>query len=128
MTRNLVDAETAERNRTEGHGGYTFNAPVASDYEGVVFTVACVRLGDHAHVDVESGRAVPRLGDILHPNARQPHYRRGRAGRLVLRWHEWEVLRELLALSGCVHIAEVERPTDSQIAFHAGYPDQKEEE
>lgn len=112
MTRNLIDDETAERNRTEGLGSYTFNAPLARDFEGVALTVACVRIGDHAHLDIESGRAV------YQPDRISPRIARGRAGRLILRWEEWLLLRETLAATDYVHVAEVERPTFGQISFH----------
>jgi hypothetical protein len=111
VSRNIVAPETAERNRNEGDG-YTFHAPLADDFEGVAFTVAALRIGDHAHLDCESGRAV---------NSRQsssPRVTRGGAGRLVLRWHEWEVLREIFAKADCIHVAEVERPTVGQMKYH----------
>lgn len=111
MTRNLIDAERAQRNRTEGEGRYTYNAPIASDITGIGFTIAVLRLGDHAHLDISSGqiRHDPWAGTLVS---------RGGAGHLILRWHEWEVLRDILATSERVHIAEVERPTAGQLAVH----------
>lgn len=110
MTRNLVKPETAEENRVGRPGGYTFNTLPPDDYGGVVLVVAVVRLGDHAHLDVSSGRAVPG----------SPHLLRGGAGRLILRWHEWELLRSILEPHECVRIAEVENPTEEQARFHTG--------
>ena len=114
MSRNIVAAETAEENRTGRQGGYTFHAPVDPEYEGVMFTVATVRLGDHAHVEIHSGRPVPESGNL---NARGP---RGLAGRLILRWHEWEKLRPVLDDAAFIHIAEVENPTVGQLRHHVG--------
>ncbi len=107
-TRNVVEPEQAERNRTEGIGGYTFNAFPPDDYEGLLLVVACVRLGDHAHLEVSSGRAggAPGRPTTL-------HY--GLAGRLILRWPEWLKFRELLDTAPWVRIAEVERPTKGQL-------------
>lgn len=113
MTRNLVSPETAEQNRSDPPGRYTFHAPIEEGYEGLAFTVAVVRIGDHAHVEIESGRAVPRLGEPSRVS-------RGRAGRLRLRWEEWIVLRDHLEEARFVHIAEVENPTIGQIRNHAG--------
>lgn len=114
MTRNVVAPETAQRNREEGNG-YTFHALIPDDFEGIAFSIAALRIGDHAHLDIDSGRAVnsgkPQQG---------PRVTRGHAGRLILRWHEWEVLREILDSADCVHIAEVERPTQGQIKRHTG--------
>jgi hypothetical protein len=108
VTRNVVSDEDAERGRT--HGGYTFNAFPPDDYEGLLLVVACVRLGDHAHLDVSSGRAG---GAKIGWRPTTLHY--GRAGRLILRWPEWLKLRELLDSAPWVRIAEVERPTDEQL-------------
>lgn len=108
-TRNLVSPEQAEANR-EREGTYTFHAPIAREYEGVAVTVAAIRLGDHAHLDVESGRATAG------PHARvQARPTRGHAGRLVLRWEEWLELRAALDASPFVHVCEVEAPTLGQV-------------
>jgi hypothetical protein len=113
-SRNLVEPETAERNRSDPPGGYTFNAYIPSEYAGIGFTVACVRLGDHAHLDIFSGRHVTRF------HGSDPAFG-GRAGRLVLRWHEWIKLRdEVLEPHPFIRIAEVENPTQSQLEHHAG--------
>lgn len=114
--RNLVSEETAERNRTIGiPGGATFNTFPPGDYEGVGFTFAAIRLGDHAHIEVESGRIVKGYDDDVY-NAR---YRMGTAGKLVLRWHEWELLREILEPHENVRIGEVEKPTQGQAKRYA---------
>lgn len=115
-TRNVVDEETAQHNRTSPHrDGYTFNAFPPVDYEGTAFTFAVLRIGDHAHIKVGSGRHVPP-----HPgqgrNWGQVHD--GHAGRMILRWNEWLVMRETLDADPRYRIAEVENPSDGQIKFH----------
>ncbi len=122
-TRNLVAEETADLNRRGAglreDGGFTFNAPLAADYTGPAFTVAAVRLGDHAHVVVESGQAVAspegRFGRIRV----QPYLRVAKAGKLILRWHEWIILRDFLASDERFHVVEVERPTQGMIERYA---------
>jgi hypothetical protein len=112
-SRNLIVEEIAERNRTEGEGGYTFNAYPPDDYEGFVLVVACIRLGDHAHVEIESGRQViPRDG--------RPQIGRSRAGRLIFPWREWLLIRPLLEMVPWTRIAEVERPTQGQALRQTG--------
>ncbi len=113
MNRNRVDPERAERNRTEGEGRYTFYAPIPLGTTGSGIVVAALRLGDHAHLDVSSGEIVQRRPSDLHPEVN-----RGSAGHLILRWHEWELLREILAASDHVHIAEVERPSAGNLKVH----------
>jgi hypothetical protein len=113
-SRNVVDPATAEDNRTGRPGGYTFNAFIPSKYAGIGFTVACVRLGDHAHLDIFSGRHVTRF------HGSDPAFG-GRAGRLVLRWPVWIKLRdEVLEPHPFIRIAEVENPTQGQLERHAG--------
>ena len=116
MTRNIVPADTAERNRTGRPGGYTFHAvipPLRVGNHGLTF--ATVRIGDHAHVEVGSGRIKrrgPDLGETW--ELVEPSY--GAAGRLVLRWPEWLVLRDALDVgSPDVRVIEVENPTLGQI-------------
>lgn len=109
MTRNEVAPEQAAINRTTPGGRYTFNAFTPEDYAGVAFVFAVIRLGDHAHVEVESGRAIPQ------PERGSPRYSTGVAGRLCLRWHEWEKLRAILDAHPEFRIAEVEQPTDGQV-------------
>jgi len=114
QSRNLITDEIAESNRSGKRpgGGYTFNAFPPDDYEGFVLVVACVRLGDHAHLDVESGRQViGGNGDA------QIH--RSRAGRLIFPWHEWLRVRGLLELVPWTRIAEVENPTPGQLEHHS---------
>jgi len=113
QSRNLVASETAERNRSEGQGGYTFNALIPDDYEGSVLIVAALRLGDHAHVEISSGRATRQPYSI-----KKHRLNYGKAGNIILRWHEWELLRSILESHDCVRIAEVERPSVGQLFFH----------
>jgi len=114
-TRNLVSAETAERNRNgDRPGGYTFNAPTPDTYEGRIVLYSVVRLGDHAHITVETGRQ--------HANGeeRPPDIHRSEAGRLVLRWEDWLHLRPALDAIPWVWIAEVEQPTTRQLERYVG--------
>lgn len=108
--RNRVDAETAERNRTGKPGGYTFHAPVDVSAGEHAFTFACVRLGDHAHIDVATGSVADNNG-ITRVNT-------GAAGHLIMQWDDWLLLRAVLELSPRMHIAEVENPTPGQLGFH----------
>lgn len=110
--RNRIAPDVAERNRTEGEGGYTYNAFIPAGTTGVGFTVAALRVGDHAHLDIDSGPIAERKP------GEWPEVNRGGAGHLTLRWHEWLVLREILAASDRVRIAEVERPTVDQMEVH----------
>jgi hypothetical protein len=110
-SRNLITDEIAERNRIEGEGGYTFNAYPPIGYEGALFTFAALRLGDHAHVEVETGWQIVQLDG-------QAHGSRSLAGHLILRWSEWSMLRDLLDSVPWARIAEVERPTVSQFRRH----------
>lgn len=117
-SRNLVADETAERNRTEGQGGYTFNAFPPDGYEGRVIVAAAVRIGDHAHVLIDSGRNIPQRGE------RPDQVHRGHAGKLILAWDDWLLLREILDADERTRIAEVERPTAGQAWRHAtGQPE-----
>lgn len=111
--RNVVTDEEAERNRTVREGGYTFHAPVEPGTFGPVIVFACVRLGDHAHIDIDTSVAVPTpFSD------HNPELRRGSAGHLIMAWPDWILFRSILANSPIVHIAEVENPTRGQIGFH----------
>lgn len=105
VTRNLIAAETAERGRKVG--GYTFNAFPPEDYEGFVMVFAAVRLGDHAHVEIQSGRIT------LHQERQT--YNLGVAGRICLQWHQWVKWRDELDATTVHRIAEVERPTQGQL-------------
>ena len=116
-TRNVVADETAERNRGVGlPGGYTFHAVIPTDRVGKNgLTFAAVRVGDHAHVEVLSGRIKrrgPDLGGEAWDFVETSH---GHAGWLVLRWSEWLVLRDALDVgSPDVRVIEVEKPTAGQ--------------
>jgi hypothetical protein len=116
VTRNIVAAATAEHNRTHHPGGYTFHAVIPTSRVGNHgLTFAAVRVGDHAHVEVLSGR-IRRRGPDLDESWElvEPSY--GAAGRLVLRWPEWVVLRDALDTgSEDVRVIEVENPTVGQI-------------
>lgn len=114
MSRSLVTPGTADHNRRRDPGGpppggCTFNAFPPEGYEGPILTFAAVRLGDHAHIEVRSGR--------WHING--PESARGitgQAGKLVLRWHEWAHLRDALDAGSVYRIAEVENPNAEQLA------------
>lgn len=111
-SRNIVEPETAERNRTVGlPGAYTFHAVIERERLGKNgLTFAAVRVGDHAHVEVLSG-CIRQRGPF--DEFVEPSY--GHAGWLVLRWPEWLVLRDALdAGSPDVRVVEVEKPTVGQ--------------
>lgn len=115
VTRNLIEPETAEYNRAQP-GGWTFNAEVPASYDGLLFVVAALRLGDHAHLDVHTGRQV-----AVPPGAWRPTRHLSRAGRLILRWHEWLVLRSLLDTPDVpIVLREVENPTKGNLEHHVG--------
>lgn len=115
-SRNIVEEATAERNRTNSLGAFTFHAPVPDDYAGIVLVVVALRLGDHAHLDCFSGRHVPMPDDGMPVEGRLCV---GSAGRLVLRWHEWLLLREHFAREGApIIVREVEGPTKGQLDIH----------
>lgn len=120
MTRNVVDAETAELNRGRSDeyrfGGYTFNAVIPGHYDGDALTVACVRLGDHAHIDVESGCTISSPPTSSYFTRKVT---RGFAGHLILRWREWLLLRAALDAVPYVHVVEVESPNAGQLDYHA---------
>lgn len=117
VSRNLITDEIAANSR--GVGGLTFNAPIPFDYEGPAMTWAAVRIGDHAHITVESGNAVPRRAELLREGngfRERPYYVMGRAGQMILRWHEWQMLRVVLDASLMMHITDVEKPNSGQLA------------
>lgn len=117
MTRNVVAPETAEANREEGtNGSYTFNAPIPREYDGICIVIAALRLGDHAHLDIWSGRHIPARTDGQFEGTRNV----GHSGRLILRWDEWLMLRGILDDHEGVLIREVERATLGQLEYHAG--------
>lgn len=108
--RNEISDAQAEANR-ERYGALTFNAFPPDNYCGVILVFAAVRLGDHAHVEVQSGRWVPVPGE----GRFRARAAVGLAGRFVLRWHEWLRLRDDLDRGTVYRIAEVEKPTDAQL-------------
>lgn len=117
-----VDSEPRERpSRNEvtdawfkGTGGRTFCAPPPLDYEGRVVCLEAIRVADHAHIEVSTGRQ--------HANGpgRDPTYHKGVAGRLVFAWGDWVHLRDALDAIPWVWLAEVEEPTPAQVDRYAG--------
>lgn len=109
--RNLVAPDTAQQNRKTG--GLTFNAMPPDDYDGLMMIFAAVRLGDHAHVEVRSGRWLgtgpSRRGGSLGSAMT------GLAGRIVLRWHEWVAWRDIMDATTPYRIVDVERPTRAML-------------
>lgn len=115
---NVISAETAEKN-ADREGQYTFNSYPPDDYDGPLFVFAALGLGDHAHVEVSSGRAHPdpsRLG--YGPGGLQY----GRAGSFIMKWNDWVILRDVLvdAYDG-MRIAEVRRASTAQLTTHFNY-------
>ena len=108
MTRNTISEEGAEFARTSPLGFQTFKALIPDDYDGIALTVQCVRLGDHAHVVIDSGR---------HNSGPSHSVSRGYAGRLVLRWNEWLLLRGLFDSVPWAQLFEVENPTHAQLTY-----------
>lgn len=113
MTRSVVEPEQASAN-SERPGSYTFNAPVLNGYEGHTMTFGCVRIGDHAHIHVHSGRAALRRNGVADASMLT-----GFAGKLLLRWPEWILLRTILDADPRVWIAEVECPTRAMAERYA---------
>jgi hypothetical protein len=118
-----VDSEPSEPRSTrnevtdewfKGPGGRTFWAPPPLDYEGRVVCFEVIRLGDHAHIEVSTGRQ--------HANgpSREPTYHKGVAGRLVFAWGDWVHLRDALDAIPWVWLAEVEEPTPAQVDRYIG--------
>jgi hypothetical protein len=105
VTRNLIDADALERGLSMV-GGLTFNAFPEDGYNGPMFVFAAIRLGDHAHVEIQSGRW------LTGPSGGTPNV--GLAGRICLRWNEWVTLRDHMDLTTQWRIAEVQNPTDGQ--------------
>jgi len=114
VTRNLIKPETAEHNR-ERPGAWTFNAEIADDYDGLCFVVAALRLGEHAHLDCYSGHQVAKVEGALRPTRHL-----GKAGKLILRWDEWLLLRDILDGPHPVLVREVENPSQGNLDIHVG--------
>jgi hypothetical protein len=104
----VVSDEQAELNRTSG--GYTFNAFPPDGYEGLVWVYGVLRIGDHAHLFVHTGRQHVQ-GDGT------PRLSYGGAGHLIVKWPEWLLMRTELDAIPFVRIAEMERPTVDQIEY-----------
>lgn len=120
MSVQLITPEVAEDNRQHAWGGYTFNLFPEDDYEGRVFVFAVIRIGDHAHIEVSTGWALPaRHGRMASMNM-------GFAGRLVMAWRDWLTFRDTLAMGEDVRIAEVERPTIGQAERYVAAPSNAE--
>jgi hypothetical protein len=115
VTRNIV--EDPEGNR-ELEGRYTFNAFPPEGYEGFVLVVAALRLGDHAHLEVSTGRTAPRHSALESVEAWRVRLRYALAGRLIMRWEEWLIVRAALDGVPWARIAEVERPSKGQLEHH----------
>jgi len=111
-TRNVVEEDATETIRI---GAYTFHALIALGLVGHHgLTFAAVRVGDHAHVEVLSGR-IRRRGAERDGAWEMLETSYGGAGWLVLRWPEWLVLRAALDVgSGNIRVVEVEHPTPAQ--------------
>lgn len=124
MSTNRVAPETVEEHR-DVKGAYTFNAFPDDAHEGLVFTIAALRLGDHAHLEIWTGQRV------LNPVGRHrlaeglpvvSHYdettQKGHAGYLVMHWDDWLVMRDQLVTFPNYRIAEVQNPTVGQLETH----------
>lgn len=108
-TRNTLDPEAVVWNRGDPPGRWTFNAPPPDDYEGRIVCFETLRLGDHAHIEVSTGRQ--------HNNGapRTPTYHKGEAGKLIFAWEDWLHFRAALDAIPWCWIAEVEHPTPGQL-------------
>lgn len=116
----ITELDLEERARIAGDRGpvpglKTFDAPPPDEYEGRVVVLEVVRLGDHAHITVCTGRQHAKRAST------RPTYHRGEAGRLVMAWHDWLHWRAALdAGPAWTWIAEVEVPTPAQIERYTG--------
>lgn len=111
MSRNVAEPDEEQA----AAGANTFATPPPDDYEGRLICFEVVRLGDHAHVNVSTGRQ--------HANGprRTPTFHKGDAGRIVMQWEDWLHWRAALD-SGppWQWIVEVEHPRPGQIQKYAG--------
>lgn len=115
QTRNTVVPEALTEIR---RGAWTFHAPIRVDHAGDCFVFEAVRVGDHYHVWISSGRHVP-------PPARAHRSERatlrvGHAGKIIVRPAEWELLRGALDADDRIAVYEVEHPTEAQARRYAG--------
>lgn len=112
MTRNLVSPATAETNRSR-FASYTFNAMPPRDYDGPMMIFATIRLGDHAHIEIQSGNW--RGTDPMYRDTEEGNANVGLAGRVVMQWHQWVAWRDLMDETTPYRIAEVECPTRAML-------------
>lgn len=92
-------------------GAYTYNLFPPDDYEGRIVVFAVCGLGDHAHIQVSTGRQLIG-GDG------EPYQNHGVAGNLVMAWGDWVALRDALEGFDFSRIAEVRRASRGQLAHH----------
>lgn len=121
MSRNVITADVLEEraiaigDRDPVPGLKTFDTPPPDEYEGRMVVLEVLRLGDHAHITVCTGRQHARRG------SGRPAYHRGEAGKLVMAWTDWLHWRAALDDGPeWTWIAEVEVPTPGQIERYAG--------
>lgn len=110
MTRNVITAEDLDGRERAGDrnmpGSQTFATPPPDDYEGRVVCFEVLRLGDHAHITVSTGRQHAKGASS------RPTFHRGEAGKLVFGWEDWLHFRAMLdAGPEWVWVAEVQNPT-----------------
>ena len=120
MTRDTIAPEVREEWEREGWkriGAWTFHAPVPPEYEGHCLTYEAVRIEEHWHIWVHSGRHVGYPTSVY--SAENQRYRTGFAGKLILRPAEWLVLREALDHDQRIGIFEVENPLPGQALRYA---------
>jgi len=95
------------------------NAPPPADYEGRVVCFEVLRLGDHAHMEVSTGR------QHASGPGRDPTYHKGGAGHLVFAWEDWLHFRDALDAIPWVFLAEVENPTPEQLDRYTANPESR---
>lgn len=113
-TRNVITQEDLEERERAGDrqmpGAWTFATPPPDDYEGRVVCFEVVRLGDHAHIGISTGR------QHASGKASRPTFHRGTAGRIIVAWEDWLHWRAALdAGPEWMWVAEVENPTPAQL-------------
>lgn len=110
-SRSVVTDPEGNRDR---EGCYTFNAFPPVDRSVRHLSVAAIRIGDHAHIEVASAWS--------HPHEKLPERsveHRGVAGRLLMAWGHWLNWRAQLDADGVSRIAEVECPTRAMLLSYA---------